>query len=137
MRIVLDTNVLVSALLKQNSKPSRILEMALRGDVTILLDERILAEYYGVLSRPKFDIPLSKTIEVLGSIGEDGERILAFPLEAKLPDIDDLLFLEVAVTGGADALVTGNKKDFPPDRRHGVKVLTPAEFLDWMDTPRR
>lgn len=132
MRVVLDTNVLVSAFLKQNSKPSRILEMVLRGDATILLDERILAEYYGVLGRPKFELPWSTTIEVLRNLGEDCERILALPLEVKLPDIDDLPFLEVAVAGQADALVTGNKKDLPPDRRQGVKVLTPAEFLDWV-----
>jgi len=60
----------------------------------------------------------------------EGEHVSAVALPAVLPDPDDLAFLEVAATGGADALFTGNLKHFKPLRgQHNVLVTTPAGFL--------
>ena len=132
MRIVLDTNGLVSALLHPQRKPARVLEKILKGEVTILIDERILREYDEVLHLPKFDFPRHGITEVLEYFLLEGERVLPESLKVDLPDLDDLPFLEVAVSAAAEALVTGNKRHFPADRRHGVRVTSPAEFLDWL-----
>jgi len=56
MKVVLDTNVLVSAFLKPQSKPAKILRLILQGNIDIVINEYILAEYYEVLTRAKFDL---------------------------------------------------------------------------------
>jgi putative PIN family toxin of toxin-antitoxin system len=135
MRIVLDTNVMVSALIHPGRKPARVLELVLRGELTLLVEERVLDEYAGVLARPRFGLPRHAVAEVLDSIRRDAERVLVEPLEVELPDPDDLKFLELAVSGQADVLITGNTRHFPPSSRHGVEVLTPARFLEQAEGP--
>jgi uncharacterized protein len=64
-----------------------------------------------------------------------GEHVSGSPLSVDLPDVDDLSFLEIAVSGGADALVAGNAKHFPRRARSGVRVLTSSEFVElWAKT---
>ena len=53
------------------------------------------------------------------------------PLAERLPDTDDEPFLEVAISARAEFLVTGNGDHFPPDRRAGVRVVSPREFIDF------
>ena len=77
MRIVLDTNVLVSALLTPQGLPAQILLLALAGDLTLLFDERILEEYRGVLHRPRFAIPRDQLAKVLEQLEADGELVAA------------------------------------------------------------
>ncbi len=136
MRVVLDTNVLVSAFLNPHGAPARILQKALDGEMTLLLDARILAEYVGVLARAKFQIPEVPRRQVLECLILQGEAVLPAPLEAALPDPDDLPFLEAALGGRADALVTGNQRHFPTAQCHGMRVLSPVEFLDWLEAGR-
>jgi putative PIN family toxin of toxin-antitoxin system len=108
VRIVLDTNVLVSALLTPQGLPAQILLLALAGDLTLLFDERILEEYREVLHRPRFAIPRDQLAEILEQLEADGELVATTPVTAALPDPDDRPFIEVAMSGRADALVTGN-----------------------------
>gem|GEM_PF-5759409 len=61
--------------------------------------------------------------------GAEGRRVVAPPLNLKLPDPDDAMFVEVAVAGQADAIVTGHTGHFPPHPFRGLPVLLPAEFL--------
>jgi putative PIN family toxin of toxin-antitoxin system len=133
VRIVLDTNVLVSAFLKPGSKPAQVLDRILAGEVTVLVDARILVEYHEVLSRPKFDLPDGPRNEVLEYLSREGENVIAEPLSEGGPDADDLPFLEAAVAGSAEALVTGNKKHFQGAGRLDVRVLSPTEFLRWLE----
>ena len=59
---------------------------------------------------------------------------MAMPV--RLPNLDDVKFIEVAVTAVADALVTGNLKHFPARQCHGVRVLTPRQWLEvWTGEP--
>jgi len=127
-RIVLDTNVLVSAFLKAASHPGAILQSILRFSLTILLDERILFEYRDVMRRPEFDFNLGAVDEALAYFDRFGELIVAQPLALTIPDPTDKPFLEVALSGKADALITGNKKDFgrPPKE---IKIVTPRDFV--------
>ena len=61
--------------------------------------------------------------------GAEGRRVVAPPLDLKLPDPDDAMFVEVAVAGQADAIATGHTGHFPPRSFRGLPVLSPAEFL--------
>jgi len=131
MRIVLDTNVVVSGLLQSQGNPAQILTLALSGAVQVCHDERILAEYAEVLARPRFKFDPTRVREVLMKLGTDGLRVDANEHSgSELPDADDEPFLAVAVAASADFLVTGNLSDYPPDKRRGCAVVSPAQFME-------
>jgi putative PIN family toxin of toxin-antitoxin system len=129
MRIVLDTNVLVSALLTPHGTCAQVVALVREGRVLPLLDDRVLAEYQEVLSRPKLAIAKEAVAELLSLIEEAGAVVVDPPArEGSVPDPDDRPFIEVALAGHAGAIVTGNRSHFPADL--GVQVLSPAELLD-------
>lgn len=130
MRLVLDTNVLVSGLLNPHGPPGRILESLMAERLVALFDDRILREYRIVLARRKVAFEPAATELVLATLESTGEHVVAAPLDVRLPDPDDLPFLEVAASAFASALVTGNARHFAPTRgEHKVRVHTPAAFL--------
>lgn len=130
MRLVLDTNVVVSALLTPHGAPARVLDLVLSGDHIVLLDDRIRAEYAEVLARPRFGFAPLDVATLLRYLSAWGESVAARPLDLKLPDPDDLPFLEVAVAGRADVLVTGNPRHYSvPAVSVAVRVMSPAQFL--------
>ncbi len=129
MSIVVDTNVLVSALLRPGTPPAAVLDLVLSRQVRIALDERIFAEYDEVLARPELDLPPDRVGALLDFLWLTGERIHAVALAIRLPDPDDVIFIEVAVSALASALVSGNIRHDPPGQRHGVHVLTPREYV--------
>lgn len=97
MRIVLDTNVLVSGLHNPDGTPGRIIDLILGGRVQVLYDDRILSEYLDVIARPHLAILPGQARSVIGYFRLAGERVTALPLpENTLPDPDDLAFAEVA-----------------------------------------
>lgn len=126
-RIVLDTNVLISALLTPFGAPARVLDMVLIGLVDILYDDRIMDEYQKVLKRRKFGFAPNGVDWLLDFFRTSGLRINALPFKYQLPDLDDAPFLEVAITGRANALVTGNRRHFPI--RSAIPILSPNDFL--------
>ena len=130
MRIVLDNNVLVSGLLSKG-KPWQVLTACVTGNLTPILDPRILDEYAEVLGRPGLHIPLDIAAATLEALEGWGELIFPQPLDIHLPDASDLPFLKAAVSGRADALVTGNLRDFPLSLRQGIRVLNPSQFLEF------
>ncbi len=129
MRLVVDTNVVVAALLNPGRTPDRALAAALaRGD-TLLLDARIVAEYRDVTARPKFRrLDPARTEALLASMLGRGEDLgVVAPWAGALIDADDRAFVEVALAGRADAVVTGNARHYPTDL--AFEVLSPAELL--------
>lgn len=133
MRIVLDTNVLVSAMLSGGGAPDMTLQLVLQGAATLLADSRVLAEYDEVTARPLFGFGEDERRVLLDTLATIAEPVVARPVRLALPDPDDRLFVEVALAGGADAIVTGNVKHFVPRRgRLGMAVLTPRQFVDRM-----
>jgi uncharacterized protein len=131
VKVVLDTNVLVSGLLSPTGPPGRIVDLATSLRVTLVFDDRVLAEYHEVLARPRLRIAPAEAAAVLDLIEKEGLLVSAPPLGVELPDPDDLPFVEVAEAGGAAALITGNARHFTP--LHGtfsVPVLAPAAFLE-------
>lgn len=126
--VVLDTNILVSALLSPFGSPARVFDLALAGEIRLIYDDRIVAEYREVLARPRFGFAREAIADVMAFIEAEGESVIALPLPVVLPDRDDLSFLEVAAQVDA-TLVTGNGIHFPEAVCGRVRVLAPAEFL--------
>ena len=129
MKIVLDTNVLVAGLLSPFGPCGDIVRMVSSGSLTLCVDARILSEYHEVLRRPKFQFEEDKVVAILDYIEHHGQIVASSPLSTSLPDPDDEPFLQVALSGGIECLVTGNHAHFPHPLRQGVKVLSPADFL--------
>jgi len=129
LRIVLDTNVIVSGLLSPFGPPGEIVRIVSSGTLVLCLDARLFAEYDEVLARPKFGFDPDSVAAFLDYVDFKSEVVASQPLDHRLPDLDDEPFLEVALAAGADCLVTGNLAHFPADLRAGVTVLSPAEFM--------
>ena len=127
---VIDTNVIVSALLKWNSVPGVVLQALFNGFVVPVYNDEILNEYRNVLNRPKFGFSselISETISQIESLGVM-ENALETVAEA-MPDPKDIVFYSIALSHGKTAethLVTGNVKHFPAN----PIVVTPRQMLD-------
>lgn len=130
MRVVIDTNVLVSGLLSPFGPPGVIVGLIAAGRLRPCYDARIVAEYNEVLRRPAFPFAEEEVAALMAQIRAGGELTTAEPLSVRLPHPDDEPFLEVAASAMVEFLVTGNLKHFPRDRHQGVRVVSPREFLD-------
>lgn len=130
MNVVLDTNVLVAGLLSPFGPCGEIVRMVSSGELTLCLDARIVSEYSEVLKRPKFRFAEEKVEALLDFVVLRGRTVASSPLRNHLPDPTDEPFLEVAIAGRAECLVTGNRVHFPARLRQRVKVFFPREFLD-------
>lgn len=132
MKIVLDTNVLVSGLLNPYGAPGEIVRLVTSNAVSICYDVRIISEYREVLARPKFQFDPARVQASMDQIERRGEVYPTQPLTDDLPDMDDAPFLEVAIAGKA-CLVTGNTRHYPSHCRKGVQVMTPDVFRDFFN----
>ena len=119
---------MLSALIRLEGIPARILDLILSGQVNIVLDHRIYAEYQDVLMRPEFGFAPEAVDNLLDFLLQSGERVYKINTSVALPDAYDGKFLEVAIDGLAEFLVTGNLKHFPLRQRHGVRVVSPREW---------
>ena len=137
MKIVLDTNVLVSGLLTPFGPNGEIVRMVSAGILILQYDSRILLEYREVLNRPKFQFNKDNIDTLLAYVKQNGQLIPASPLKQRLPDPDDEPFLEIAIAGRAACLITGNKSHFPRQSRLGMKILSPSGFNDFYRKRRK
>lgn len=129
MMIVLDTNVVVSGILRLYSQAASILRLVAIGVITLADDLRIISEYRDVLNRPKFGFAKEDVDAFLDQVEQEGTCVSVLPLRSRLPDPEDESFLEVAIAGKAKAIVIGNKRHFPKKEYEGIKIVSPAEFL--------
>ena len=126
---VIDTNVLVSALLSKrpDSPTVEVVAKLFDGSVTPVFSEEILEEYSDVLHRDKFGFSASTVDVFLSELKKMGILLEAGQTDVVLPDMKDIPFYAVTLTNGEDEtyLVTGNLRHFP------VKpfIVTPAQFL--------
>lgn len=126
--VVLDTNVIVSAHLKEQGFERFVLDLALARKLQLFLSAEILEEYEGVLRRPAFKLKPDKVaaslrlIEKAALMVRPGKKITA----AK--DADDNKFLECAEEAQADYLVTGNKRHFPQHWQR-TRIVNTRELL--------
>ena len=134
MRTVVDTNVLVSGLLKPYGAPGEIVRLVASGALRVCHDARILAEYQEVLRRPKFGFRPSDIDALLDYIRSNGLAVSATPLPRRLRDPDDEIFLEVALAAAARHLITGNLSDYAGHPHQPVQVISPSRFITWYRT---
>lgn len=128
--VVLDTNVLVAGLLKQDSPPGKILATLAIGSFQPLYSAALLAEYETVLIRPRFNFDPEIVHGMLEFIQTEGDEIQPLQkLEVCSHDADNR-FLECAVEGKAHYLVTGNLKDFPAKSYLAVQIVNPRTFIE-------
>ena len=125
MKVVVDTNVIVSALMNTNGTPAKILSLLLNGKIVILYDNRIIFEYIETLSRKEFGFNMEIINAMMDFIKHEGEFINADYLQVKFLDEADKKFYEVYKAGKAQFLITGNKKHFPKEEA----ILNPKEFI--------
>jgi putative PIN family toxin of toxin-antitoxin system len=138
VRIVLDTASFVTAVRSSDGAAGEVVRMIFREEIVPLMDLKLGLEYRDVALRPEHLAAsrLSKAevlelIEALEAFAEPVE-ILRKPRPLS-PDPNDDMILDLAINGGAEALVTNNTKHFlAAGRRFGIPVLSPAELLDRM-----
>lgn len=127
--LVLDTNVLISALLSPFGPPGRIWDLVLAREIRLAYDDRILVEYERVLKRAKFGFEKSRVEAMLAVfLFQESVSSKLWPFQP-LPDPDDAAFLEVAHAASA-ILLTGNTRHFPKELCGDVIVRKPHEWLE-------
>ncbi|MDQ6951318.1 MAG: putative toxin-antitoxin system toxin component, PIN family [Mariprofundales bacterium] len=135
MRLVVDTNVLVSGLLTPFGVCGDTVRLITSGAITLCVDGRILFKYEEVLQRPRFRFAPTEIGILMAYLNTSSEFHGATPLLQALPDSDDAPFLEVAIAAHAEALVTGNAKHFPPQYCRNIPILSPRALMDrWRKT---
>lgn len=131
LRLVLDTNVLVSASLRFGSTPWQAFVKA-REEAVLLASDETLAEFREVLLRDKFDRMVDRSLRE-GLIQEYADQCTIIPIPSPIRacrDPRDDKFLAVAVHGGADAILTGDVDLLALHPFQGVGILTPAAYLE-------
>ena len=124
MQVVIDTNVLVSALMSRSGNPADIVRLMFGKVILPCYDYRVMEEYRTVLNRPRFGFIQAEIQEILAFIESSGLSVLPLPLNTPFMDESDKAFYEVARFCGIK-LITGNKKHYPDE----PDILAPAEFL--------
>lgn len=127
--VVIYTNVLVSAVLKNNSIPGTIIELAFNGKIIPVLNKEIESEYRNVLLRPKFHLTTDIVNDIVNEFKQKGLYINETHIDIELPDPKDVVFYEVVMEQRSLTsawLVKGNIKHFPNE----TFIVNPRQMLD-------
>ncbi len=135
-KVVIDTNIFVSALMNRGGAPRHIIRLALLGEIAPLMGNALLGEYEDVISRENIQakcvLNASERQELLEAFLSSCEwSSVYFLWRPNLRDEQDNHLIELALAGGADTIITANKRDFNngdlsfPD----LKILNAGEFL--------
>jgi putative PIN family toxin of toxin-antitoxin system len=129
-RLVVDTNVLVSAIALPRSVPRQAVDKALDEGI-LVFSEATMTELVEVLRRPKFDHYVSREERAifLGQLGAVAELVPIIQLVRECRDPNDDKFLEVALNGRADVIVTGDEDLLAMNPWRGVPIATPVHYL--------
>lgn len=130
-RLVLDTNVVLSAALKPDGLQRLIFQVALSPFCEIFISAPILAEYEDVLGRKRFKFQPDEVKAIINLITSKAVLVTPTNTITAARDPDDNMFLECAEEAGANYLVTGNKKHFPAKWKK-TKVVSGREIMDLM-----
>ena len=132
MRIVADTNILVSAAVSPRGVAARILILAAEGTIRLFVSPFILSEMEEVLGRPKIGFSLEQIRASLEAVKEVAKTVQPkVKVNVIAAENSDNRILECALAAEADVLVTGNMKDIRPlGKFRDIDIRTPREFLD-------
>ncbi len=136
MKVVLDTNTVISGLLSKTGAPRTVIDLWIQERLTIVVSPDLAAEYIGVLLRDKF--------KVLGSIEERKALMFGFlelpnclfvhpdvKIKAVTEDPDDNMVLECAVAGMVDYIISGDVHLLGLKEYQGIKIVNASQFLEW------
>ena len=126
--VVLDTNVIVSAHLKEEGLERFVLDLALARKLQLFLSDEILEEYAGVLARAAFKLSPAKVAASLRLLEKAATMIYPQKKITAAKDPDDNKFLECSAEAQADYLVTGNKKHYPQQWQR-ARIVNARELL--------
>ncbi len=131
-QIVVDTNVLISALRSRRGPSFKLLSLIGKGGFDINLSVPLVLEYEAVAKRSRWSGKpalsyVSNILDYLCAVGR--KQQIHFLWRPRARDPKDDMVLEVAVAGECDGIVTYNKKDFAEAKSFGLELLTPKEFL--------
>jgi putative PIN family toxin of toxin-antitoxin system len=132
IRAVIDTNVLVSAMISSAGNEALVVLAINQRLVVPCFSREILKEYSDVLGRPRFAFPPDELDALLDLLRHRGELLSPAPVPHTSPDPDDDKFIACALAGKADFLVTGNKRHFPQDGLSRARVVNAAELLEFI-----
>ena len=132
MKIVIDTNVLFTALRSSRGASYKLVSLLPSGRFSITISVPLIIEYEDVLRRGKLPASISEKdisdfLDFLCYVGY--RQDIFFLWRPFLQDSSDDLVLEVAVAGGCDAIITYNKRHFKNVEKFGLRILDPKEFL--------
>jgi putative PIN family toxin of toxin-antitoxin system len=128
-RVVLDTNIIVSAILQPLGPPAQAFLLALSHSLQMCVSGRIFAEYEEVIRRPRFRRTEGAIQSTLTAIREHAYWVRPTEIVQACSDPDDDIFLECAQASQAHFLVTGNIKDFPAAWLN-TEIITPRRLLE-------
>ncbi len=131
-RCVIDTNVVISAVLKPESLPARVVAYAF-GEGALLVSDALLGELRTRLARPKFDryVSAADREQLVALLARRGTRTAVTTVVTDSPDPDDNAVLALALDGRADVIVTGDRKHLLPLHPYrGIPVLSPRDFAE-------
>jgi putative PIN family toxin of toxin-antitoxin system len=128
LRLVIDTNVLVSAALNPDGLERTTILIAITKPARLYVSPLILEEYAGVLARPHLKIRKGVRLQLLQLIKNSSDRVVPSRRLEVASDPDDNVFLECSDKAGADYLITGNQKHFPQFWKK-TKIITSREFI--------
>lgn len=128
LRLVLDTNIVVSAALKPDGLQRTVLVLALAKPARLYVSAPILAEYRDVLSRPEHKIRKGLRRQLLQLVRNRAHLVAPVKPVRVTSDPDDNIFIECADAARADYLVTGNQRHFPKFWKK-TKIITSREFI--------
>jgi len=134
MRVLIDTNVLVSAILKDRDPEKVILFVASRDDMEWIVSPRIMAEYREVLARPKFGLSVqirNNWFDMLDAltICDNSDQEFDFPRDHK-----DAKFLACAIFSNADYFVTGDRDFSGAQKLLSTTILSVSQFIQYICT---
>ena len=133
IRVVLDTNIIVSAYLNQDGLPFFVLKLALAGTIQMYASKEILAEYQELLHRKSFPLDRRRATLLLHKIRAASTMVKPAGRLSETSDPDDNIFLECAQAAKADYVVTGNTDHFPSAWKYS-EVINPRTFINiWKD----
>jgi len=129
LRLVVDTNIVVSAALKPHGMQRTVFILVISRPARLYVSQEILAEYSNVLARPELNIRKGLRQQLLQLIKNRAHLVRPTRALQVAKDVDDNTFLECADSAGADYLITGNTRHFPRFWKK-TKVITSREFID-------
>ena len=128
MRVVVDTNTVISGIARAAGNPYQILELWRQGAIELLSSTATLTELERVLTYPRVRKLLQRFVVLYRT--QTTHIVVNLALQAVESDPDDNIIVELAVAGNARYIVTGDKKHLLPLRRYqGIEIVSPATFL--------